>query len=179
MWLVVLALCAVLPAEGPPPTSLLVLTPDVRHARMSTSAELFAAVMAGELRKRPGYQVTTLRDVEGTLSPDQRRRAAGCDNAACAAEIAGVLNRDEVVVGSLGPVGFRAVVLSFSRVQAKSGVVLGRSERRLEGKDEGAALTHLESMAVELFETAGERPGDQGEGEDPRHAVGRERVHVG
>jgi hypothetical protein len=148
----VLALGVALGAGETKTTTLLVLTPVMRNTPAVASAELISAVLAGELRKVRDYQVSTLPEMEGTMSLDQRRQVAGCDTVSCAAEVAGALNSDEIVLGSVGQVGTSKLVMTFSRVQARTGRVLGHSVRSMEGTDEGATLAFLPDMARELFQ---------------------------
>src|SRR5258708_6351236 len=65
-------------------------------------AELVTSLITAEAARIPGVNVVAFREIEGTLSQDQLRSAAGCATASCAAEIAGALDTDEIVMGSMG-----------------------------------------------------------------------------
>jgi formylglycine-generating enzyme required for sulfatase activity len=128
-----------------------------------TTTDLATDLMVAEVRKRSPLSVVTFREIEGALTLERQRQMAGCDQVGCAAEIAGAMNADQFIMGSVGRVGADDCVLSLSRVVARAGTVVGTSVRRVRGADESAILDALPGMVEEVFAADGVAPrGDAG-----------------
>ncbi|MEW5854266.1 MAG: FlgO family outer membrane protein [Myxococcota bacterium] len=140
------ALTTLLCAASP---KLLVLPIEPRGGVDRVLAENLTASLVDQLRQLGRFQVTALRDVEQALGVEQRRQLAQCDGPSCIAEVAGALNVDELVHGTLGRIG-EEYVLSMTRVRARDAVALGAASRRLPVHREAALLDALPGMVTEL-----------------------------
>jgi hypothetical protein len=153
--ILILALAMALPRTAGARTSMLVLPVDARSAALKEGADSITTLIAGELRQRKNLSVVTFQEVEGTLSIDQRRQLAGCDSVSCAADIAGALNTDEILMSSLGQVGQHNLVLSMSRIKANRATVVGASVRRVQSDEVGRILDEIPGMVCEVLDDCG------------------------
>lgn len=67
-------------------------------------AETLSGIVASQLARRDELKVVTLETVEAITQMEVLKDAAGCDDLGCAAEIAGALDADRVLMGSVGRV---------------------------------------------------------------------------
>ncbi len=81
------------------------------------------AVLA--LTGRSDVHVTSYAELKSAMDFEGERATAGCDSAACAAELAGALGADEVVFGDVTRID-KLLVVGISRYDAHSGKTLGR-----------------------------------------------------
>jgi len=144
-------------ATEPPPAerTVLVLPLEAKTGVSRQSAELLTVVLVAEARKIPGYKFLTLKELEGVVSVDQVKMLMGCDSLSCAAELAGALNTDELIAGTVGMAGRSSYVLSLSRVAARTASPLGSSTRRMVGTEESVVFDNLPAMVAELFPASG------------------------
>jgi hypothetical protein len=130
---------------------VLILPVEPKGARVTRDmCELLTASITAEAGRLPGYRTLALKEVEGLIGQEQMRELAGCDAAGCAAELAGSLNVDEVVMGSLGTFGDN-YLLTLTRIQSRTALVLGRSVQRFSGQGESDILDRLPSAVAETF----------------------------
>jgi len=94
----------------------------------------------------------SFREVQGALSSEAMKMTAGCDSVSCAAEIAGALNTDFIIIGTLAKVETE-YVLNVSRVRARDAAVPGRSLRRFPQKRESLMLLQMPLVTSELMGT--------------------------
>lgn len=113
-------------------------------------ADVLTGLVASYSAKVPGYHVTSLADVEGAMSQEQLRQVAGCDSASCAAEIAGALNVDQLVLGTLGKLN-GSYVLSLSRVRARDSHNAARISRVFTSLTPEVLTQELPLAVHELF----------------------------
>jgi hypothetical protein len=148
----VLALvCAVAtPSLAAGPTTVLVLPLEAKGGAAPDLAQLTTSAVTVHASKVPGFRVISFSEVQGLLTQEQLKQAVGCDSAGCAAEIAGSLNSDEIVIGSLGKVG-GSLLLTMTRVRARDAQVVGRAMERVPGQDEDVLLDRLAPAVTELF----------------------------
>ncbi|MEW5850843.1 MAG: hypothetical protein AB2A00_18805 [Myxococcota bacterium] len=132
-----------------PDVSVLILPIEPKGEVARDHADILTVALTSEAGRLPGYKVTSYREVQNTMTQEQARMVAGCDQASCAAEIAGALNADEIVMGTLGRLE-RSLVLSVTRVRARDATVVARVQRTTEaGAD--ALLKGMPAVVTELF----------------------------
>lgn len=106
-----------------------------------------------ELARLDLFSVVTEENIGVTLGIERQRQLMACggDQASCIAELAGALNVERALVGSLARVG-ESVLFQLTLLDARSGTQLGRVGRRLQGAralDE--ALTETAPLLRELL----------------------------
>ncbi|MBI5493709.1 MAG: hypothetical protein HY904_01710 [Deltaproteobacteria bacterium] len=124
-------------AEGP---SLLVVP--LRGAQ-GVGAPVLAALsehVTTQARRIPGYRVVSTQDVQQLLTLEMQQQLTGCKQESCLAELAGALNVDEILYGSLSRLGQRGLVLTLNRVDARRAEALGAESDRLPLSDHDAML---------------------------------------
>jgi hypothetical protein len=142
---------AVTPAQGPRVTTVLMLPLEAHQGASKETAEVLTQMMAAEGSRYPAFKVVSFREVEGTMSQEQVRQVSGCASNTCAAEIAGALNTDEIVLGSFTKVG-ATYVLTASRVRARDAEVVGRISERFTDLDDAKVLDRLPSLMKALLD---------------------------
>lgn len=143
-------LAATVTAATAPPTSVMILPLEAKEGVSRDAADQLSSAMAAHASTLPGLKVVTYKEVESTLSQEQVRQVAGCGSVSCAAEIAGALNTNAIVMGSFGRFG-ADYLLTLSLVSARDAVVTGRSVRRFPGKQMEAVLDAIPQITAELF----------------------------
>jgi hypothetical protein len=133
--------------------SVLVLPIEAKDGVSKSEAELATAAFAAEADRVPGFRVITYREVEGTMTQEQVRQVVGCDAVACAAEIAGAMNTDQIVLGQVGKFGEAEVVLTMTRVEARSARVLGRVVERYDARHPRILLDRLPWVVATVLGT--------------------------
>jgi TolB-like protein len=69
------------------------------------TADLFCDSLVGELRKRPGLQVSDRADIAAVLGAEREKQLLGCADGQCMAELGGALGAEYIVRGDVGRVG--------------------------------------------------------------------------
>jgi hypothetical protein len=148
LWVLILGLAAAAPPDDRfENRSVLFLPVQARSGVTADLAEQLTSVLAATVATRhPELRVVTLREIDGVMTPEQIKQAAGCDSSSCAAEIAGALNTDEIVLGTLGRVG-NSFLITLTRVQAKDGKTLSRLAERTSRLDEEALFDRMGVIA--------------------------------
>jgi sulfatase modifying factor 1 len=113
-------------------------------------ATQITGLLVVEAGKLEGYRVQSFREVEGLLTQEQMKQAAGCDSASCAAELAGALNTDQIVIGTLGKLG-QSYLLTLSRITAADAQTAGRSVTKVPLSNEEGLLTEMPRTVKTLF----------------------------
>jgi sulfatase modifying factor 1 len=106
-------------------------------------------VLVAEASRLSGVRVQSYREIQGVLTQEQVKQAMGCDSATCAAELAGALNTDQIIFGTLGTVG-RSYLLTLSCVTA-AGETAGRTVTRFPKNEEEALIDGMSKVARELL----------------------------
>lgn len=135
------------PAKKP---SLLLLPIDARNGVSPDLAEQLVPALGAELARRFPVRVTTYKEIQGAITNEQLKQVANCDNVSCVAEIAGALNTDQIVAGTLGKFG-DAYLLSLARVAAGNVEPLARVSRRYSSGRVEQILDDLPNIADELM----------------------------
>ncbi|MBI5493782.1 MAG: hypothetical protein HY904_02080 [Deltaproteobacteria bacterium] len=152
LWVVALLAVGVIQAAPTPwrPTTVLVLPIEPRDGATRDLCEQVTAALVAEAGRQPAYQLVSFRELETTMAQETVRQAAGCESVSCAVEIANALDRDQIVLGSLGVVG-SGYFLSLSRVRSRDARILRRSVRRFPDRDASAVLEDMGAVARELM----------------------------
>jgi len=132
---------------------VLVLEIEASQGVTKATAEVSTALLLGKLRQLPSIHVMAYRDVEGAMTQEQRRMLAGCDEVSCAAEIAGALNADQVVLGRLGKLGTQ-YVLYLSRIEQRGARPLANTTRQFSATGDEAVAEQIAPAVRELFPDA-------------------------
>ncbi len=117
-------------------------------------AAQFTAWFTAEAAAVPGYRVVAYSDVQGALSQEQTLQLAGCNESGCAAELAGALNTDEVVFGTLGQVG-ESYTVTLTRVRSRDALVPGRLVERIPRRRPEDVLDRVPVLVQRLLVTGG------------------------
>ena len=137
-------------AQGGALPVVLVLPRDARQGVSADTAALVTELLVARVRHQPGLQVKSYRDVESAMTLEMRRMLVDCDEVSCAAEIAGALNADQVVMGTVGQVG-TSYVLSITRIRQGDLTVLGHYARQFEGQGDERISQEIPTVVAELF----------------------------
>ena len=153
--MLLLALLLTLAGAPPParPTTVLVLPIEAREGASRDLCEQLTTVFVAEAARSGAYSILSFREVESTMTQEQVRQVSGCSSASCAAEIAGALDRDQIIIGSLGVVG-DVYLLSLSRIQSRDAQILRRAVRRVRRGEESELLDETAGAARELMRNA-------------------------
>ena len=151
------AQAALLVAAGPAladegTTTVLLLPLEAGPGIDRPRAEMLTAMVALEASTVPGFRLVTLKEVEQTLDQERLRQVAGCSTVACALEIAGSLNAQQLVVGTVGQVGSEEI-LSLTRLDARTATVLGRSGGRFPAGEPHRMADALRGIVSSLMGT--------------------------
>lgn len=147
-------------AAPPParqPVSVLLLPVEAKGGANKETADTLTQMMAAEGGKIPGYKVVSFKEIEGTMSQEQVRQIAGCSSNACAAEIAGALNTDEIIMPAFSRVG-DSYILTATRLRSRDAMVTGRISERFTGLDENKVLDRLPYVMQTLLSDSGKPP---------------------
>lgn len=131
---------------------MLVLPVEAAAGVPARLAAVVTSALTHHAARLPNVRVISYQEVHNTLSQEQVRQVAGCTDASCAAEIAGALNTDEIVLGSLGMAG-DAYVLTLARVKARSAQVSGRALERVPQASEQLLIDRMPFIVAGLFNT--------------------------
>lgn len=147
-WLFLLAHLGV---STPATHQLLVLPLEARHGVDRAQVHSLSDVLVAESRRIPGFRVIAQEDLEKMLSMEVKRQLAGCDATSCLAEIAGGLNADEVLYGSVARLGQKDLVLSVSRINARTATPVGGQAERISGTNQDAMMDSIPRALKALF----------------------------
>ncbi len=113
------------------------------------TAETVTDAVAAELRRIGGYQLITGREISALLSVERQKALLGCQDTSCMAEVAGALDVDQIIVGSVARLG-ESWLLQLQRVDAHKATTLSHSNRRRKGGVD-ALLDELPQLAREVM----------------------------
>jgi len=134
----------------PRKTSVMILPIAARGGVSRDVAELITSALAIEAGRTPGFEVRSFRELEAAVSQEQLRQVAGCDAVSCAAELAGALDVDQIIVGNIGAVGDELLV-TLTRVAARDSSVQGRAFYRAPSYAPKYFLDLLPFIVSDLF----------------------------
>jgi len=133
-------------------SSVVIMPIEARAGVKPDLAEQVTAAFVPHAARATTARVTSFAEIRGAMSQEQLRQVAGCNATNCAADIAGALDADEIVLGTLGRVG-DSFLLNLSRVQARTTLVVARATERFPAANETAILDRLPAVATALFGT--------------------------
>jgi hypothetical protein len=122
------------------PRRMLVLPLQAKAGVPRARVEALDVFLTTEARRVPGYAVLSTGDLERMLTLEQQRQMVGCQESSCLAEVAGALNAEEVLAGTVGRLGARELVLTLTRVEPRTARALAGESERLAVDDTDAAL---------------------------------------
>ncbi len=138
------------PDAGKQPLPRLLVTPlEGRGGLPAGLADTLTEALAAQARKAGGFQVSTIRELEGVLTQQQRAQVVGCLGP-CAVELSAVLHADQLLSGSVGRVG-QEYVLNVVRVRVMDGETQGNAVRRVASAQETALLDVLPGLTSEVL----------------------------
>ena len=145
-----LLLAAALAAPPPPPLTIATLALEAAAGVPEGMAASATVLVPTEVRRaRPDARVVSSEDVRSLLTHQKDRLVLGCGaDAACLADLGGVLGVDEIVAGRLGQLG-QTWVLELRRLDVKQARNLA-SVTRAVGSAE-ALVGAVRSAAAELY----------------------------
>jgi hypothetical protein len=144
-----LLLAAALAASPSPPLQIATLPLDAAGVPEGMAASATLLIPTEVRRARPDARVISSEDVRSLLTHQKNRLVLGCGaDAACLADLGGVLGVDEIVAGRLGQLG-QTWVLELRRLDVKQARNLA-SVTRAVGSAE-ALVGAVRSAAAELY----------------------------
>src|SRR4051812_18472582 len=92
-------------AHALPKTRVLVFPVTADAVDLKDAAAVTGGLVTSEAAKTAGAEVKALKDVETLLDVEQKKQLLGCASATCASDLAGALDTDELIQGSLNKLG--------------------------------------------------------------------------
>lgn len=115
----------------PAPRRVLVPPLQARPGTPVAGVQALGDFLVSEARRIPGHRVVSVADLQEMLSLEQKKQLLGCSESSCLVEMAGALDADEVLYGSVGRLGARELVLTLNRVDPRAAGALGGQSERL------------------------------------------------
>lgn len=141
-----------LTAASPAPPSVLVLPLRVHGQVNQDTAVALSAALLLEVGRVASGSVVGLREVETSVAHEELRQLADCETDACALQIAGALNADQIISGTLSVVGTQ-LVLAASRTDARTAAVAARVLERCPADRPEVLLDRMPALAHQLMGT--------------------------
>ena len=107
-------------------------------------------VLIGELAATGAFTVTDRKTILALLAKANMQERLGCDDTQCWIELAGALNAQYLVTGTVGRLG-ETTVLSVQLIDAKKAEVLGRASDQVKGGFD-AVLPRVRLLAARIAE---------------------------
>lgn len=114
------------------------------------TATLVTEALLSELRKLERLSVLGMNEVRAMLSHEANKQLLGCTDDSCAAELAGALGVDELVIGSLGKVG-DSHVFSAKRIDTARAATVQTATKRVPVVDGQEFLSLVDPVTAELY----------------------------
>jgi hypothetical protein len=120
-------------------------------------ARTLSDVVAAAVVRQPGLIVTAGADIRARLQAEGTKQAAGCDSSldSCMAELAGALDADLVVSGSVGFLG-DVTIVSVALYDARKQASIGREQAEV--TELSHASRAVDAAVARLFGAPPERP---------------------
>jgi hypothetical protein len=126
---------------------ILVFPVATENAALRGEAEAAGALVLSEAHKVPGVEVKSTRDVESMLDMEQKRQMLGCASASCGSDLAGALDAEQVIQGSLSQLD-GGLLLTLVRLRTRDAAALQRLSERL---PKGGAMEEKVRAATRLL----------------------------
>lgn len=144
------ACAATAPGPAPQSISVAILALEAKGGVPASSAQLLTEALAQEVRATGAFsRVATSQDLEAALGFDRQKQLINCDNLSCLAEVAGALNVDLLLAGSVGKLG-ESYVVSLKLLDARSGTAPAAVTERIRASSEDGLLDRLQPMVRKL-----------------------------
>lgn len=161
-WMVAAAWCLSAPhvwaAPKQPGRPRLLVSPLQGRGVSPSTADVLTQMVVAEIRLRNTHVVISAQDVSSVLSVEQQRQLLDCDGTGCASDLAGALDVDELVTGSVTLVG-RMFVLSLNRVRMRDAVTLAAVTAQQTGDSEAVLLPLVPGLVrAAMTGEMGQRP---------------------
>jgi hypothetical protein len=114
------------------------------------TAQSLTDALAAEVRRIAGVQLMTGDQLTAVLSVERQKALVGCHDDSCMSEVAGAMDVDRLILGSLAKLG-KSWILHLQLVDARKAATLRNSDRRKKGGSIDDLLDDLPGMARELF----------------------------
>src|SRR4051812_12839540 len=98
------------------PSSVLVMPIAAKTEALAGLVDQITDIFTLEASKVPGFKIVSVAELAGAMTHEQMKQMASCDGLSCAAELGGVLNTEQVIIGSLGKLGSE-YLLTITRIQ--------------------------------------------------------------
>jgi len=146
----VLSLFLIVSTASPSPNRVMLMPLVAGEGVKESTADAVTDAVAGELRRVPGLQVLTRKEVSAVLSLERQKALVGCQSDSCVAELSGALDVDRLITGNVAKVG-ESWILHLQLVDAKKVATIANSDRRKRGGVIDDVLDELPAMVKELF----------------------------
>jgi hypothetical protein len=147
-----LQIVAILPAkaEDPPPRPKLAVMPlkPLEGVRKGAAEVLTGIITTQVAGLKLFSQVISADEISAVLKAEKMKDALGCSDISCAAEIAGGLGADQMIMGSVGKLG-SSIVIQLTLFDNHRVAVIGRAKQSLENNEnlfEPAATAALSTL---------------------------------
>lgn len=138
--------------EDAPPDVLvtLVLGLQGRAGVGADTVRVLNDLLTFELGKAPGRRVLGMNDIKSLLEAEAAKQLLDCNAQSCLAELAGAVDADRVVYGSVEKIG-RGYFLIVSEIDARTIKPVARAQRRLLDPSPDRLTTEVPSIVDELL----------------------------
>jgi hypothetical protein len=97
------------------------------------------------------YRVTGSAEIAALIGVERQKQMLGCSDEGCAVELAGALDTDRILSGTLSKLG-DTYILNLSLVDSRKGVTIHRTGARLKGQSIDVMLDQIDPKLLELVQ---------------------------
>jgi len=150
MGVLLIGMCVL--AAGPP--SVAVLNMRAEYGIAPGAAKLLTEQLLDHVRHSAAFSRTVgMSEIETALQMDRDRQLLDCSTDSCAAEMAGALGVDMILVGTLGKLG-GSYVMGLKLMESKTAAVKASVSRKVSAASEDALLLVLQPLLDALLQEA-------------------------
>lgn len=150
MWAIVLAGLVAAAAPGGKQSTLIMPISAINGAEKELAESLTNALVVESSRVLPGRTIKAYNEIAEALGVEQLRQLTDCDSNSCAAEIAGALNVDDLVKGTLSVVGTQHQLALF-RIRARDASSLSRVQVLAPVRNVDQLVAEIPGLVQQLF----------------------------
>lgn len=134
-------------------------------------ADLLTDTLCADIQRETNLRILTQKDVSTMLGVERQRQLLACtESSSCLTEIAGALDADAIVHGSLGRLG-DSWIFNLSLVDGRTGAVTQRYSSRRKGSSAEVFLDDTSDAARQLFGGASSGGGVSTSGASASHRL--------
>jgi hypothetical protein len=149
-WWALAALLSSLSSQAGP-VSVLIIPLEAGPGVEGDVAALITETVSADLQRSTGYSILTRKDVVTMLGVERQRELLGCsESTTCLTEIAGALNAQLLVHGTVGKLG-DTWVFNLAVLEGQTGAVLRRHSSRRKGESAAVLLEEIPAAVHALF----------------------------